>query len=516
MQVTAAADIAVSDTLLSYGGVFVGLTVSDTLVVLNEGTDTLAVSDISSDEGNYLVDVTAFGLAPGESQAVLVSFSPSVEGLIPGTLTITSDDPDEGTLSVELSGEGVAPPDIGVAPDSLYAALLTGQTDTQLLTIENTGSSALEWEAVTVFGGGSYVVSSSGEFAGEGIADEAKESVGGPAGRPDEDRLYRSSVGEERGGPEPGIFERTDGTREPLTSLEEILESLDAGYETVTGAIPNRYDFSDGVTGTYISDGGGDMYDGGNYLRTDYGGLIAYSDGVIQESAYFGTGGRYFTRKYPGLFVLVAEMDAVEYFEIDGNLGADGSGSVDGAVLETAVQGSGFRGYVKRVHGTSDPSVNHLVIVTHEAAADHEFSTNTDSDYHRVFGLSDCVRVYYLLYAGSGGYYIDDASALGIMTAFLESADLAPEWLSMDPSSGTVAPGGSADVSVTFAAGGLLGGDYFAEVVVVSNDPDESVVVVPAHMHVTGAPDIAVSDTLMSYGSVFIGLTVSDTTTGST
>ena len=35
------------------------------------------------------------------------------------------------------------------------------------------------------------------------------------------------------------------------------------------------------------------------------------------------------------------------------------------------------------------------------------------------------------------------------------------------------AAGATVDVSVAFDAGGLLGGDYFAEVVVASNDPDE-------------------------------------------
>jgi hypothetical protein len=119
--------------------------VSDTLVVLNEGTDTLVVSGISSDEPAYSVDVTTFDLGPRESQAVLVSFTPGSVGSMPGTLTILSNDPDEGTVYVALEGEGVVPPDIGVAPDSLYADLLTGQTDTQILTIENTGGSDLEW-----------------------------------------------------------------------------------------------------------------------------------------------------------------------------------------------------------------------------------------------------------------------------------------------------------------------------------------------------------------------------------
>jgi len=62
------------------------------------------------------------------------------------------------------------------------------------------------------------------------------------------------------------------------------------------------------------------------------------------------------------------------------------------------------------------------------------------------------------------------------------------DWLSFEPDSGTVAPGGSSDVTVTFNAAELTEGTYEANIFVNSNDPDESQVVIPVTLHVGFTP----------------------------
>ena len=57
-------------------------------------------------------------------------------------------------------------------------------------------------------------------------------------------------------------------------------------------------------------------------------------------------------------------------------------------------------------------------------------------------------------------------------------------WLSVAPDNGTIAPAGSTQVDVTFDSTGLSTGIYEAVVCVFSNDPDESVVPVPATLEV--------------------------------
>ena len=86
-----------------------------------------------------------------------------------------------------------------------------------------------------------------------------------------------------------------------------------------------------------------------------------------------------------------------------------------------------------------------------------------------------------------------------------------PNFVAVNPTSGTISAGSSIDVEVTFDATGLNGGDYFANILTSSNDPDEPVDTVFAHLHVTGAPDIAVTPDSLDYGSLFIGASATDT-----
>lgn len=269
-------------------------------------------------------------------------------------------------------------------------------------------------------------------------------------------------------------------------TLEEILAAMNGGFQAIIDAIPDRYDFSEGETGVCISDGGDDMYDGGNCLSTNYGGYIEYSNNLIVGSPLFGPSGRYFTRKYPGLFLLVADMEDVDYFEIVGDLGADGSGSADGTILQADLYGITYYGFVKRVYDASDPSVNHLIIVADNPAADHTYSEGTNEDFHQVTNLGPSTRLYYLLYAGSNGAYIDDDATLNIMQTFLAALGLpAPTpWLSADPTSGDVPARSSLPVEVTFDASSMALGDYAAKLVIVSNDPARPWVSIPVTMTV--------------------------------
>ena len=57
-------------------------------------------------------------------------------------------------------------------------------------------------------------------------------------------------------------------------------------------------------------------------------------------------------------------------------------------------------------------------------------------------------------------------------------------WLSVDPASGTVMPGESMDITVTFNATGLDVGEYEADIIIESNDPDEPTVIIPVKLSV--------------------------------
>jgi hypothetical protein len=81
------------------------------------------------------------------------------------------------------------------------------------------------------------------------------------------------------------------------------------------------------------------------------------------------------------------------------------------------------------------------------------------------------------------------------------------DWITPNPASGQIPPGDSLYVELTFDPTGLLGGDYYADVVVNSNDPINPELRVGAHMFVEAEPDIAVApDSVIFETPVIIGL----------
>lgn len=63
-------------------------------------------------------------------------------------------------------------------------------------------------------------------------------------------------------------------------------------------------------------------------------------------------------------------------------------------------------------------------------------------------------------------------------------------WLSESPSEGTVQPGGTQVVTLTFDASRLAPGTYMSNVCINSNDPDRRQVAIPITFTVTGNPDV--------------------------
>ena len=58
-------------------------------------------------DSSVVTPATPFDVLPGASENVILRFSPLVEALYSGDLSITSNDPDEGVLDLALTGEGV-------------------------------------------------------------------------------------------------------------------------------------------------------------------------------------------------------------------------------------------------------------------------------------------------------------------------------------------------------------------------------------------------------------------------
>jgi hypothetical protein len=385
-----------------------------------------------------------------------------------------------GATGTSNSFEVQSSPAISITPATIAVSLTPGATTTRSITISNTGGGTLTWSIPAGL--------SAAEIVSEGPVHQTNRPV--PKSEPSTEKTPpaddASLLHSESREPEQ------DADSLATLSLATARTYLNANFNVVRAAIPNRYSFSDGITGTVIPDGGDDMYDYGNYLNTNLGTSLPYSDNVIAASALLGNGGQYFTRKYDGLWIFAADVNGLSYFEITGDLGADGAGSTDSAVLSVARDGVTYRGFVKRVYGAWDPSVNHLIIVADNGSVTHQTSLDTNNDYHRLTSLTGVTRIYSLLYAGTSGAYIDNAAALSIMTAFLDAIS-GPSWVSANPGTGGVAAGASQNVTLTLSAVGLTPGNYSRSLLISSNDPAMPQASVPLTLTVTDQPTLTVT-----------------------
>jgi carboxypeptidase A2 len=213
-------------------------------------------------------------------------------------------------------------------------------------------------------------------------------------------------------------------------NMERTLLLLNLNHAQITSLIPDRFDFSEGETGDEIVDGGENMYDGGNRLTTDRAARLPYSDGLILPAeTHFGPNSRYFTAKYPGLFVMVAWDTNVDWFAIRGDLGADGLGSVDETTLQTVYLDPQilFTVFVKRVYDAPTPSVNHILILPGDGAdIVHLISDDTNQDRDRLSQLGGIPLLMYALVSRQDGGYLDDNTVLAIADELL--SDLVLAW----------------------------------------------------------------------------------------
>jgi len=102
-------DIDLSTQSLNFGPVTVGKADTLSLTVYNFGIGQLFVSSVASSDTQFAVLDSVFALASGLSRMLRVVFSPRALDEQVAALTLRSNDPDEGTVSVRLRGVGRPP-----------------------------------------------------------------------------------------------------------------------------------------------------------------------------------------------------------------------------------------------------------------------------------------------------------------------------------------------------------------------------------------------------------------------
>ena len=413
-----------------------------------------------------------------------------------------------------MDGEGILPPIISVAPTSLEDSLFTGETSTHHVTIGNSGASNLTFEIGTEEIEGLHasvkqtvsIPRSSGDFPhgthapSAGAAPAAASQRPHAASRPQPQAAVGSSFATDASFGQALRFNLS--TPEVLNFVGDAPQFIWAGdfggddsfaYAVNDG---NQFVQIDTTTGAQTVLGnifpfGDEIWSGMAFDPTD-GAMYAVSTDVFASSLYLidvtvPSATRIGAVGFPGLISLAVDdtgamfsHDIVtdELVSIDKTTGI---GSAIGSLGFDANFGQGMA-FDKNSGQLYLAAFNNSTFQAELRVADR---TTGATALVGVLGADvpgSLVQLGWLGIPGLGG----------------------ARWLIADPNEGVVPPATSMDIEVTFNAAGLYGGDYNANLVIANNDPLSPEVRVAAHLHVTGAPDIAVTETALDYGPVFI------------
>ncbi|WP_192498639.1 cell wall-binding repeat-containing protein [Ornithinimicrobium pratense] len=400
--------------------------------------------------------------APGGTTGVEVSLDSTGvdEGTYTAQLCLESNDPDESPLTIPVTMTVEVPepaPAINVMPESLSNSQEPDTQSEHTVTIANDGDQALEWDLAE--------------------AEAAPPAAGSPVTLPQgSDRA--SGVVEVDGQAPAQVLP----TFNPLAT-DSLMETFD-DIDTLPGegwAIVNN---SEPVGGASWFQGNPDVFDAHEGAADAYVGVNFNSAGLAPGhiSNWLMTPELELTNDSTlSFWTRTAENPALFADRLEVRLSTNGASTNAG----TGANGVG-------------DFTTHLLSVNENLTATGYPAEWTNYEV-TIEGLDAATtgRIGFRYWVPDGGPLGDNSSYIGIDTVSYEAADVEPNeceigtdipWMSASPMSGTTAPGGSSEVTVTLDSSSLDYGTYEAQLCVFSNDPENPLVRVPVTLEVADAP----------------------------
>lgn len=144
--------LSVSPASLDFGRVAVGQSADQVLTLTNTGNATLVIEQVTISDSQFALQSPAFPLSlrPGAEVGAVIRFTPRAGGRQSALLTIRSNDSEQPTVTLPLSGEGVFSPAFEVVPSALdFGMVGLGQSVDRPVTIYNRATMAVRITATS-------------------------------------------------------------------------------------------------------------------------------------------------------------------------------------------------------------------------------------------------------------------------------------------------------------------------------------------------------------------------------
>lgn len=147
LNVSGTPSINLSTSCLQFGQIQQFTSLTDTLILLNTGCDTLLIDSLNTNNPQFTVTASSMVIAADSALMVYVTYTPTALGASNGTLYINNNDQDS---SICLSGQAFVSPLIDL-PSSIDVSV-SPCTDSVITSfyIKNTGGGTLNWVANNV------------------------------------------------------------------------------------------------------------------------------------------------------------------------------------------------------------------------------------------------------------------------------------------------------------------------------------------------------------------------------
>ncbi len=427
--------------------------------VNNTGGEDLEITSIESDSDQFAVDVEtpitiAFDDAPA---SIPVTFAPTSVGTFDAEVTIASNADNTPEATVAVSGEGLEAPEIGVDPEAFDVTVDLGSTIERTLSVSNTGGNALEYEAVfSVNGEDTEPSAVAAPFAGSAnsVSPDAFQTSG--SARPTGQQPYQAS---------DYIYQVDDGSSEDAIGLTDGGDMM----------WMNAFEVVDGAT-TITS--------------------IA--------SAWGASGQEGIPEGRPAEFLIYEDpnddgdpSDAVLLDRVEVTVESPHTDEfTEASIAPTQVEGVFFVAalYADQQGGPNAEFPAPQDQDTSEGASWIIGSTTPNSFDAEDLGANDVPPA-----------NVDD---IGLPGNWLLRADAGAPIVAVAPNEGTVEPGGSQDLTVTFDGTAADPGNYEGNITLFSNDFANSPLDVPVELFIdAGPPQIVLDPRTLEFDERLVGST---------